>query len=297
MKPQNKYTFIANINAVKSVPEGQNEEPAEFQLGKVYQNKHTKVLVHMIAHAKTTNYGQVLIAEKYDGKVIAVCKDPSNCDKTEWREVPLSTWFEAWLNANPNDEELQAALQTAKMAENEYKKKDLATIAKSIKLEPNDTNNTSTINTVEKVYMAAEKANKPPPIDIQATLKSNVKQKFHFYPMYYSDLGWMWAYRTNDDYYPIPEKPLKHMIQIVSYLHDVKNWEVIRTPKTHADLRHHSDGIADILKNNEGMIEKYITTLSPYLDFHLGPCDSETLCKTSIGILKIIFGNITRKTE
>jgi hypothetical protein len=84
-----------------------------FELGKVYEHRTGK-LMRVAAHVVTVGHGDTLVAEDTSGSLIPVGDDSDSA--MNYREVPESRWWKAWLEGN-DDDELRAKYEAALKAE------------------------------------------------------------------------------------------------------------------------------------------------------------------------------------
>jgi len=76
-----------------------------FEVGKVYEHR-TGRLMRIVGEVETTGYFNPTLVGEEMGRGDLM---PVGCDEDSaqnYREVPLSRWYKAWLDANPNNEEL-----------------------------------------------------------------------------------------------------------------------------------------------------------------------------------------------
>lgn len=112
----NPYAEAPGWTDVPKINKDPDWKDAErFEVGKVYEHRAGK-LMRIVGEVETEGYGKTLVAEENgESNLIPVGIGEGHIDN--YREVPLSRWYETWLEGNENSEELRKLLEQALLNE------------------------------------------------------------------------------------------------------------------------------------------------------------------------------------
>lgn len=96
--------------------EGTGQHIERFEIGRCYADT-TGRLMHIVGEVVSAGYGLALVGERSDHADFQPVAPDDHGATVGWREVPMSTWWKHWLDANPEDKGLQMKLLEAEHAE------------------------------------------------------------------------------------------------------------------------------------------------------------------------------------